>query len=75
MTRRAPMALVAALTLAGCVSADMDSPPRPEKQYRTGSNIPRRDGSLPDNVGTATPNSSDASIIPPNMPRPLPGGR
>jgi hypothetical protein len=75
MTRRAPVALLAALTLAGCVSADMEGPPRAEKQYRTGSNIPRREGSLPDGVETSTPATGDTRLGPPNMPRPMPGGR
>jgi PBP1b-binding outer membrane lipoprotein LpoB len=45
----------AALLLAACVSADLGEPGKPhaEKQYRTGSNIPRRADQMPDSVETA----------------------
>ena len=45
----------AAIILAACASADLadSAPPRPEKQYRTGSNIPRRADQMPDSVETA----------------------
>jgi hypothetical protein len=47
--------LAAALLLAGCASADLgdSGTPRAEKQYRTGSNIPRRSDQMPDSVQTA----------------------
>ena len=75
MSRFPSLATLAALALCGCVSAEMDGPVKPEKQYRTGSNIPRRDGSLPDSMETVTPATGDTRIGPPGMPSPLPGGR
>ena len=44
----------AAAVLAACASADLaeSGQPHPEKQYRTGSNIPRRSDQMPDSVGT-----------------------
>jgi hypothetical protein len=64
-----------AVALAGCVSAETEGPIRPEKQYRTGSNIPRRDGTLPDGVETSTPGTGDTRLGTPGMPMPMPGGR
>jgi type IV pilus biogenesis protein CpaD/CtpE len=73
------LALVAAAAalLAGCASADLaeNTTPQPEKQYRTGSNIPRRAESLPDSVGTATVHPSDNSLGTSSVPVPRAGGR
>lgn len=46
----------AGLVLAACASADLADSGQagPEKQYRTGSNIPRRSDQMPDSVQTAT---------------------
>lgn len=75
MIRSATLAMLAAVTLCGCVSADMEGPVKPEKQYRTGSNIPRREGSLPDGTQSSTPATGDTRLGPPGMPMPMPGGR
>jgi hypothetical protein len=63
---------------AGCASADFadDAPAKPEKVYRTGSNIPVRPDSMPDSVGTASVQSGDAaSLGRTSVPIPRPGGR
>jgi hypothetical protein len=75
MIRSACVATLAALTLCGCVSAETEGPAKPEKQYRTGSNIPRREGSLPDGTQASTPATGDTRLGPPGMPMPMPGGR
>jgi len=53
--------LFACALLAGCATADMGDSATPpvEKQYRTGSNIPRRSDQMPDGVSTATVNPAD----------------
>ena len=52
---QAVLSILSAVLLAGCVSADMggNETAKPEKQYRTGSNIPRRADQMPDSVQTA----------------------
>ncbi|HZZ92192.1 MAG TPA: hypothetical protein VFE23_06490 [Usitatibacter sp.] len=75
MTRFATMCVLCSLALWGCASADVEGPPHAEKQYRTGSNIPKREGSLPDGTETGAPGTGDTRLGPPGMPRPLPGGR
>jgi hypothetical protein len=65
---------VAAVVLAACASADLsEGTPQPEKQYRTGSNIPRRAGSRPDSVQSTTMSPADNTAAP--MPRPSATGR
>ena len=75
--KHASTLLAAAAILAGCASADLgdNAQAHPEKQYRTGSNIPRRGDALPDGVQTAgTP--GDGSVgIGGSVPRPGAGGR
>jgi hypothetical protein len=61
--------------LGGCASAALDEPVKPEKQYRTGSNIPRREGSVPDSVETSTVSTGDTRLGVPGVPRPMGGGR
>jgi hypothetical protein len=73
MLRLVTLGLTGAL-LCGCASADTEGPPAAEKVYRTGSNIPKRDGSMPDGVETSTVSTGDTRLGPPGMPRPLPGG-
>jgi len=69
------LALIACALLAGCASADLgeSSTPQPEKQYRTGSNIPRRSDQMPDSVLTTTVQPSDG-LGTTSVPRPGPGG-
>ena len=65
----------AAFILAACASADLadSGQPHPEKQYRTGSNIPRRSDQMPDSVLTTTVQPSDG-LGTTSVPRPGPGG-
>ncbi|HZZ93283.1 MAG TPA: hypothetical protein VFE23_12035 [Usitatibacter sp.] len=78
MQTRIVMILIAAAGLAaGCAStelADNGGSPHAEKQYRTGSNIPRRSDQMPDGVQTSGVQASDSSIAHPSMPMPGPGG-
>jgi hypothetical protein len=73
MMRPVTMALACGAFLCGCASADMQGPPRQEKLYRTGSNIPKREGGLPDSVETTTVSTGDTRVGTPGMPAPLPG--
>ena len=54
-TKNLAILATASLVLAACASADLaeSGQPQPEKQYRTGSNIPRRSDQMPDSVQTA----------------------
>lgn len=54
-TKNLAMLAASAVVLAACASADLadSGSPHPEKQYRTGSNIPRRADQMPDGVQTA----------------------
>ena len=54
-TKNLAMIAAAAVVLAACASADLAEPGQAhaEKQYRTGSNIPRRSDQMPDSVQTA----------------------
>ena len=66
---------LAALVLAACASADLDSAtPQPEKQYRTGSNIPRRPDQMPDSVQTAKSPTDGSMSRGGSVPRPGAGG-
>jgi hypothetical protein len=74
MTARNLVLAAAAMLLGACASADMaDGPVQPEKEYRTGSNIPRRAGSMPDSVQTTTMNPADNTAA--TLPRPSGTGR
>ena len=67
-------ASLCAAALCGCAAADTESAPKPEKQYRTGSNIPRRDGAVADGVETSTVSTGDTRLGTPSVPRPSPSG-
>jgi hypothetical protein len=67
--------LSCSVALCGCASADMEGPPHAEKQYRTGSNIPKREGSMPDGTETSVPSTGDTRLGVPGVPRPMSGGR
>jgi hypothetical protein len=71
------LTLLACALLAGCASADLGDNAAPraekEKQYRTGSNIPRRPDSLPDGVSTTTVSPADG-LGNTSVPRPGAGG-
>jgi len=75
MFRIITLGLAGAALLGGCATADTDGPPQPDRVYRTGSNIPKRDGSIPDGVQTSTVSTGDTRLGPPSMPAPMPGGR
>lgn len=75
MFRMLTLALASGALLCGCATADTEGPVPPEKVYRTGSNIPRRDGSLPDGVETSTVSTGDTRLGTPGVPMPRPGGR
>ena len=75
MFRFIALGLACGAFLGGCATAETDGPSQPDKVYRTGSNIPRRDGSIPDGVQTSTVSTGDTRLGPPTMPSPLPGGR
>ena len=70
------VSLAAALLLAGCASADLgdSATPRPEKQYRTGSNIPRRSDQMPDSVQTARTPTDGSMGHGGSVPLPAAGG-
>jgi len=70
------LTLIACALLAGCASADMGetSTPQPEKQYRTGSNIPRRSDQMPDSVQTAGSPMDGTMGHGGSVPMPGPGG-
>jgi hypothetical protein len=75
MTRATTLCVACCVALWGCASADVEGPPHADKQYRTGSNIPKRDGSMPDGTETAAPGTGDTRLGVPGMPRPMSGGR
>ena len=75
MSRVVTLALACGAFLCGCASTESEGPPRPEKVYRTGSNIPKRDGGVPDGVETSTVSTGDTRLGMPGMPMPMPGGR
>jgi hypothetical protein len=72
------LALLAAsaFILAACASADLadSGQPHPEKQYRTGSNIPRRSDQMPDSVQTAGSPMDGTMGHGGSVPMPGPGG-
>jgi len=70
------LGLASAIVLAGCASADLggNEPVKPEKQYLTGSNIPRHPGQMPDSVQTAVAPSDGSLSSGGSVPRPGPGG-
>jgi hypothetical protein len=72
------LTLIAAAGLAAaCASTELagnEGAPRAQKQYRTGSNIPRRSDQMPDSVQTATVNSSDTTLGHSSVPLPGAGG-
>jgi len=74
-SKKASLTVIACALLAGCASAEVGdhAAPAPEKQYRTGSNIPRRSDQMPDSVSTATVNPADG-LGNTSVPRPGPGG-
>jgi hypothetical protein len=73
--KKTTLTLFACALLAGCASADMGdgSAPHADKQYRTGSNIPRRPDQMPDGVSTSTVTPSDG-LGNTSVPRPGAGG-
>jgi hypothetical protein len=73
MTRATMMGLCCALSLSGCVSTALEGPVQQEKLYRTGSNIPRREGSMPDGVETSTVSTGDTRFGVPGVPKPMGG--
>jgi hypothetical protein len=75
MLRLLTLGLACSAFLYGCATADSEGPPQQEKLYRTGSNIPRRDSSMPDGVQTSTVGTGDTRLGAPGMPAPMPGGR
>jgi hypothetical protein len=75
MLRHVGIGLVFGALLGGCASVDTDGPPQPEKLYRTGSNIPRHEGSMPDGVETSTVSTGDTRLGVPSVPKPMSGGR
>jgi hypothetical protein len=76
MNKQIAFCIAAAAFLAGCASADLadNNPPQPEKQYRTGSNIPRRPDQMPDSVQTAKSPGDGSMGVGGSMPVPGPGG-
>jgi hypothetical protein len=78
MPTRIVLSLIAAVGLCtGCASADLadnGASAHAEKQYRTGSNIPRRPDQMPDRVETATVSSSDNTLGHTSVPLPGAGG-
>jgi len=76
MLRFVTIGLACGACLCGCATtADSEGQPYHEKVYRTGSNIPKRDGSGPDGVETAIPGTGDTRMGVPGVPMPRPGGR
>jgi hypothetical protein len=75
MLRVVTLALACGALAGGCASTESQGPPHPEKLYRTGSNIPKREGTIPDGVETSTVGTGDTRLGPPGMPMPMPGGR
>jgi len=75
MLRLVTIGLACGAWLCGCATTDSEGPAYHEKVYRTGSNIPKRDGSVPDGVETATPSTGDTRMGMPGVPTPRPGGR
>jgi len=75
MLRIVTIGLACGACLCGCATTDSEGPSYHEKVYRTGSNIPKRDGSVPDGVETATPSTGDTRMGMPGVPTPRPGGR
>ena len=67
--------ILAAVVLAACASADLDTgTPHPDKQYRTGSNIPRRPDQMPDSVQTAKSPTDGSMSHGGSVPMPGAGG-
>jgi len=76
MLRRVMLALACGAFLGACASTESpEGAVYQEKLYRTGSNIPKREGNMPDHVETSTVSTGDTRLGPPNMPKPMPGGR
>ena len=75
MSRVVTLAVACGALLCGCATADNDGHPYPEKVYRTGSNIPQREGGMRDGVETSTVSTGDTRLGVPGMPAPMPGGR
>lgn len=75
-TKNLVMLAASALVLAACASADLadSGQPRPEKQYRTGSNIPRRSDQMPDSVQTAKSPTDGSMAHGGSVPMPGAGG-
>jgi len=73
--KKTSLTLIACALLAGCASADLGdaNAPHVDKQYRTGSNIPRRTDQMPDGVSTTSVSPADG-LGNTNVPRPGPGG-
>jgi len=74
MLRLVTLSLACGAFLCACASTDMEGPPHQEKLYRTGSNIPKREGSMPDGVETSTVGTGDTRLGTPGIPMPMPGG-
>jgi hypothetical protein len=75
MQKTLALSFVTAVLLAGCAAADVgDSSSHDEKVYRTGSNIGRKPGQMPDGVSTAVVQPGDTNS-PTSVPLPRAGGR
>jgi hypothetical protein len=75
MKKTLALSLVLGSLLAGCAVTDTgDASSHDEKVYRTGSNIGRKPGQMPDGVTTATVQPGDSNS-PTSVPMPRAGGR
>jgi hypothetical protein len=75
MQKTLALSFVIAALLAGCaVTETGDGATHEDKVYRTGSNIGRKQGQMPDGVTTATVQPGDTNS-PTSVPMPRAGGR